>query len=52
MSNYATVMTEMLLFCLGFWEFPFLTLGFLISFLPSLEGAPEIDFTFVYVLTS
>ena len=31
------------LFCLGFWVFPFLALGFLISFFSSLEGAPNID---------
>ena len=36
-------MTEILLFCLGFWVFPILVLGFLISFLSSLEGAPKID---------
>ena len=31
------------LFCLGFWEFPFLALGFLFSFLLSLGGAPKVD---------
>ena len=30
-------------FCLGFWVFPFLALGFLISFLSCLRGAPKID---------
>ena len=43
MSNYATVMTKMLFYYLGFWEFPFLALGFLTSFLTCLGGAPKID---------
>ena len=30
-------------FYLGFWVFPFLALGFLISFLSCLGGAPKID---------
>ena len=30
-------------FCLGFWVFPFLALGFLVSFLSSVGGAPKID---------
>ena len=30
-------------FCFGFWEFPFLVLRFLASFLSCLGGAPKID---------
>ena len=43
MSSYATVMTEMLLFLLRLLRVSFLALGFLISFLSSLGGAPKID---------
>ena len=43
MTGSSTMITEMLLFCLGFWELAFLALGFLTSFLSSLGGTPKID---------
>ena len=44
MSSYATVMIEMLLFLFWLLRVSLLSLGFLVSFLSSLGGAPKIDF--------
>ena len=43
MTGCSTVMTEMLLLLFRHLRVRFLTLGFLVSFLASLEGAPKID---------
>ena len=43
MSKRSAVMTEMLLFLFRLLNVPFLALGFLVSFLSSLGGAPKID---------